>query len=214
MQKITCISDLHRQQNFIKLTKGNVLVIAGDYDILGNLEQCVSLTYGFMEWIEEVKKKFNHIILIAGNHDIGLEHYPIKGMLTRIQNCYYLQNSGITIDGVKYWGSPITPTFMDWAFMKDRGTQLKRHWTMIPEDTEVLITHGPAFGILDKCPNGSLGDQDLLNRIKELPNLKAHIFGHIHESYGKVKKGKITFVNASVLNGNYVMTNKPIRISI
>ena len=101
--------------------------------------------------------------------------------------------------------------------MLDRGQPLHDHWQLIPENTDVLITHGPPNGIADGVEAGfgtlNVGCNDLLDRIDSL-SLKAHIFGHIHEGYGSVVKDGICFVNASTCDERYRPINPPILIDI
>ena len=126
----------------------------------------------------------------------------------------YLNDSGIEIEGTKFWGSPIQPWFHDWAFNRVRGEEIKRHWDLIPMDTDVLITHGPPFGLLDMCANGErVGCKDLLETIAKI-RPRVHAFGHIHEKYGIARVDKTIFVNACCLNESYVPTHNPIDIEI
>ena len=99
--------------------------------------------------------------------------------------------------------SPDQLPFYDWAFNLPRGKALAKVWAKIPDDTDVLITHGPPYGILDKTERGEhCGCQDLLERIKVI-QLKLHIFGHIHEGYGMFQDESTTFVNGSVCDADY-----------
>jgi Icc-related predicted phosphoesterase len=124
-----------------------------------------------------------------------------------------LNDSGITIEGIKFWGSPITPWFHDWAYNRF-GFEIKEHWDLIPSDTDILITHGPPFGVLDTVIRGNenVGCEFLMNRIKEI-NPKIHAFGHIHEADGIWETPKTLFINASSLSVRYEYTNKPIVIN-
>jgi len=102
---------------------------------------------------------------------------------------------------------------------------LAEKWSLIPSDTDVLITHGPPYGILDQCHywdpyfgidynrNVHIGCRDLLNELKRIKP-KVHIFGHIHESYGQMRQDDITFINASHMTGNYEAKNPPIVVDI
>jgi Icc-related predicted phosphoesterase len=125
-----------------------------------------------------------------------------RGLLT---NTIYLENDGITIDGVSFWGSPYTPEFLDWAFMYPRGKTAKRYWDQIPYGLDVLITHGPSRGILDQVAPGSehLGCEELLKAV-EAKKPKVHIFGHIDGGAGIFENGTTRFVNAAYLNGRYM----------
>jgi Icc-related predicted phosphoesterase len=123
-------------------------------------------------------------------------------------------DSGTEYKGLKIWGSPHTPTFFNWHFMKDRGEEIKKHWDMIPTDTDILITHGPSCGVRDKNRQmQNCGCEDLRDKLLELKNLKLHAFGHIHESYGSTKEKYIS-VNASIMNEHYQSVNKPLRIEL
>lgn len=121
-----------------------------------------------------------------------------------------LNDSGFEFDGVKIWGSPITPWFHDFAFNRHRGMRIRPHWDMIPDDTNILVTHGPPMGILDLTSRGIYaGCQDLLERIKQLKQLKLHLFGHIHEAHGIVTDEGMTYSNASMMNLQYYFTQHP-----
>ena len=119
------------------------------------------------------------------------------------ENIMYLNDSAMEIEGVRFWGSPITPWFYNWAFNRQRGMEINAHWTKIPEDTQVLITHGPPWGVLDRTEDGShVGCEDLSRQVQRIQP-KLHVFGHIHESNGRVEHEGTTYVNASVLNARY-----------
>jgi predicted phosphodiesterase len=214
--KITCISDTHNQHLHIPpdwLEGGDVLVHAGDVSGRGSLKEIEA----FLEWFNE--QPYTHKIFIAGNHDFWFEKttgFVVNEMLQeKYPNVKYLNDSGIEIDGVKFWGSPVQPWFYDWAFNR-MGTDICQHWDMIPLDTDVLITHGPMKGILDMTLRGvSTGCPYLLEKSAEMTNLKLFVCGHIHEAYGKFEfpDGGV-FVNASTLNFNYNVQNKPIVVEI
>jgi predicted phosphodiesterase len=214
--KITCISDTHNQHTHIPpdwLEGGDVLVHAGDISGRGSLREVEE----FLAWFNELP--YTHKIMIAGNHDFWFEKmstFAVNEMLQeKYPNIIYLNDSGIEIDGVKFWGSPVQPWFYDWAFNR-MGTDICRHWDMIPLDTDVLITHGPMKGFLDMTVRGvSTGCPYLLEKSAEMTNLKLFVCGHIHEAYGKFEfpDGGV-FVNASTLNFNYQVQNKPIVVEI
>jgi Icc-related predicted phosphoesterase len=125
---------------------------------------------------------------------------------------FYLNDNGISLKGIKFWGSPIQPAYNNWAFNRQRGEAINRHWKLISSKTDILITHGPPFGILDKTNSEeNTGCQDLLKKVKEIKP-KYHLFGHIHEAYGIWKDENTTFINASLLDHRYKLTNVPIYI--
>lgn len=214
--KITCISDTHNQHTHIPpdwLEGGDVLVHAGDISGRGSLREVEE----FLAWFNELPYK--HKIMIAGNHDFWFEKvstFAVNEMLQeKYPNIIYLNDSGVEIDGIKFWGSPVTPWFYDWAFNR-MGTDICQHWDKIPLDIDVLVTHGPMKGILDMTARGvSTGCPYLLEKSAEMTNLKLFVCGHIHEAYGKFEfpDGGI-FVNASIMNLNYHVQNKPIVVEI
>jgi len=213
--KITCISDTHNQHNNIPskyLTGGDCIIHSGDVSGRGTHAEIEE----FLAWYNELP--YTHKILIAGNHDFFFERASesiIKATLDKYPNITYLNDSGVEIEGLKIWGSPVQPWFYDWAFNR-RGTDICEHWDKIPLDTDILITHGPAKGYLDLTLRGDVtGCPYLLEKISELTNLKLFVHGHIHEAYGRVvfPDGGV-FLNASVLNARYVMSNLPHEIEI
>jgi Icc-related predicted phosphoesterase len=127
---------------------------------------------------------------------------------------YYLLDEELELEGLKFYGSPYQPEFCNWAFNLPRGPQLARKWAKIPDDTDVLITHGPPGGILDRVAGGELvGCNDLRKRVKEI-NPKLHVFGHIHEAYGWHWEDKTIFVNAANCDLGYNPINKPVVVEI
>jgi Icc-related predicted phosphoesterase len=203
--KFVTISDTHGQHEKLLLPKGDVLIHAGDISMRGDEASIKE----FLNWFSH--QNYQYKILIAGNHDFYFERASI-GEIEKIipENVIYLNDSGATINNIKIWGSPITPWFFDWAFNRYRGEQIKRHWDLIPSDTDILLTHGPLSGILDSTKKGEhVGCENLLNRVNEIKP-RVHICGHIHEAYGTVEKAGIKYINASVLNERYELTNDPI----
>jgi len=206
--KITVISDTHGQHRSLKLPKGDLLIHAGDVSKRGHPVEMED----FLDWFS--KQKFTYKVFIAGNHDFFFEQaHPriIEQMIPK--GVIYLNDSGCEIEGVKLWGSPITPWFNNWAFNRERGAEIKPHWDLIPIDTDILITHGPPFGILDETVYSKrTGCEELLLKVYQVKP-KLHVFGHIHEDYGQYTKGDTTFVNASVLDDHYQLVHHPVVIS-
>lgn len=197
--RIVLISDSHSSHDGLQLPPGDLLIHAGDISTRGRLHEVKA----FMDWFG--RQSHPHKVMIAGNHDFLAEKDP--GLFSSLipEGVTYLNDSGTEVGGLKIWGSPIQPWFYDWAFNRQRGADIKKHWDMIPEDTDILITHGPPHGILDKCESGDVvGCEDLMARVLEV-NPKLHVFGHIHEAHGMEQRGKTTFVNASVLNLKYML---------
>lgn len=219
--KIVAISDTHEQHKQITIPECDILIHAGDITKKGSL---VAL-YEFCAWMKDQPAK--HKCLIYGNHELGFSYGPKReeALATPKQfGITYLENSSVEIDGIKFYGSPVQPWFHDWEWNVHRGPDIAKIWAAIPEDTQVLITHGPPFGVLDSLaednpffPAEKLGCEDLLERITNLPKLKAHIFGHIHSGHGTMKgPNNVTFVNASICDDvhHHKAVNKPIVIDI
>lgn len=203
--KFVAISDTHCRHRSLRLPKGDVLLHAGDISYKSQKAEIVD----FLDWFQ--RQPFTHKIFIAGNHDFFFERQSdaaIRSMLPG--NVHYLKEEELVIDGIKIWGSPYTPWFYRWAFNKKRGEELAAHWRKIPADTDVLLTHGPVYGMLDSNFNRAhTGDKDLLRKVLEIKP-KVHVCGHIHESYGWVKRKETLFVNACLLNESYELAHQPV----
>ncbi len=155
------------------------------------------------------------MIVIAGNHDFFCERFPneVGKYLTK---AVYLKDAPYTLpNGMALWASPMTTTFLNWAFMESEENLDRYHWSKIPQKTDVLLTHGPAHGYLDTAePKGEhLGSRTLANRVEKL-NIPYVIYGHIHGGYGIQKTEDATYVNCSVLNEDYDVVNQPIVIDV
>jgi Icc-related predicted phosphoesterase len=213
--KILTISDTHTKHNQIPLEwlePADVIIHAGDISSMGSLSEIESFCY----WFDNLDQ-YNHKIFIAGNHDWGFQEKPEQVM--EIVNSYktikYLKDSSVVCDGVKIYGSPWQPEFYNWAFNLKRGAKLQEKWDLIPLDTDILVTHGPAYGYGDFVPNGeNVGCSNLLDTIITKVNPKVHIAGHIHSGYGESFAHGTHFINAATLNESYMVTNKPIIFEI
>jgi len=208
--KCVCISDTHRHHREIKVPNGDLLIYSGDIGLETVRQQ--NVLYDFNTWLGELPHK--HKIIVAGNHDWLLYHLTKSAAKQLFTNATYLDQEEAIIDGLKIYGDPRQPAFCNWAWNIPRGEPLKKVWSNIPNDTNILVTHGPPYGILDNLFEELLGDEYLLDKIKQLNNLKLHVFGHIHNGYGKIKKQKTTFVNASICTEEYEPINKPIVVNV
>jgi Icc-related predicted phosphoesterase len=200
--KATLISDTHNQHEALKLRGGDLLIHAGDVSGRGSEPEVMK----FLEWFS--KQNYTYKIFIAGNHDFFFERSP-KSLIDEIipKEIIYLNDSGVEIEGIKIWGSPVQPWFFNWAFNRQRGDDIKRHWDLVPSGTGILITHGPPYGIMDGTARGEkVGCEELLTVVEKI-RPKIHVFGHIHEGYGKTQWNGTDFYNASVLDLNYNMVN-------
>ncbi len=207
--KIVALSDTHGQHNRLMLPKGDLIIHAGDISKRGAEFEVVD----FLKWFSALD--FPYKIFIAGNHDFFFERESAEKIMSMIpENVIYLNDSSTIINGIKIWGSPVQPWFYDWAFNRHRGEPIRKHWKLIPADTDILITHGPVAGILDKTVGGeSVGCKDLLERIEEI-NPLVHICGHIHEAYGTKKLKDTKFINCSILDEHYFITNNPVEFEM
>ena len=214
--RITFISDTHNKHKQLSslLPGGDLIVHAGDFSSLGYKHEIES----FCTWLNKLDN-YEHKVFISGNHDLMFEQDPEKAR--EISSSYkwidYLEDSQMSIQfgegpEVKIYGSPWQPWFYNWAFNLPRnGEELESKWSAIPDDIDILITHGPANGFLDRVTGGweNLGCEKLTEAIKA-KKPKIHVCGHIHSGYGYVFDGDTHFINASVLDERYYLTNKPI----
>lgn len=207
MITVTCISDLHGFTPAI--AGGELLIVCGDLTARDTLEGFAK----FIKWINALD--FRCKIVIGGNHD-GLIEKGIVEAASFGPDIHYLCDSGFEYEGVKIWGSPYTPTFLNWHFMRDRGPKIKKHWDLIPEDTDILVTHGPPKGILDMTEDGfAAGCLDLKNAILDRVKPKIHCFGHIHEGGGQIlEMDGVKFVNCSYVDERYRPVHGPITITL
>lgn len=212
------ISDTHQEHWKLKVPDVDLIIHCGDFTNSPNRIQNQVECYNFLDWWNGLAVEYK--ILIGGNHDLSLFYKDVER--TQFRNTYVLDDSGIEIDGIKFFGSSWSPTFGSdrWVFNKARG-KMAEVWKNIPDDTEVLITHGPPQGILDLTSdiegNGRqkicVGCKSLYNRIQELPRITYSLFGHIHNESGCINSGifvdskNIKYINASVTDIKYNLIN-------
>lgn len=194
--RLVCLSDLHAQKIYFDIPSGDVLVIAGDICNRGTLEEIKR----FDQFLSDLPHR--HKLVVAGNHDLPFAKLAAEKAGALLKNAIYLQDSSAEIKGVKFWGSPWQLRYFDGAFDLAQRQELAEKWARIPVDTDVLITHTPPHGILDRTRRGKhVGCRDLAIAIQHI-SPKAHIFGHIHESAGLCQVSGCIFVNASIAIGN------------
>jgi Icc-related predicted phosphoesterase len=234
--RITHISDTHNKHSQLNglLPGGDLLIHSGDISSLGRKSEVER----FVKWFNDIDNYTNKVF-IAGNHDMTfdreqllrdkLAHFEGKtdydtecaegkpdwlkellGIHLR-PNVSYLENSDLTINGIKIWGSPVTPSFgYGWGFNKDRGYDINEVWNTIPMDTNIVITHGPIYGYCDRTDRGGLnvGCEQLYHRLNEVqPRL--HFSGHIHEAYGYRNTDWGYAFNGCNCDLSYLVNNKP-----
>lgn len=193
---------------------GDILIHSGDATGSGRLSETIE----FLDWFAD--QDYSYLVFVPGNHDEIFELNPslMKDECAK-RNIILLMDSGTEINGIKIWGSPVQPWFYDWSFNRRRtkeeadkfgGGFIKDHWDLIPADTEILITHGPPYQILDYVPRPWGGMEEVgcveLRRWIDQSKVKLHIFGHIHYAAGHKYLDGRTYVNAAALNEQYSPT--------
>jgi Icc-related predicted phosphoesterase len=194
-----------------ELPEADVLIHAGDWLNSGTR---VAELFSFTNWLDGLSIPVDRRLVVAGNHDILLDgshrnNTPENARESRrilSKSCTYLESEEIVVEGVKFYFSPYTPAYFGWAFNADED-KLRKEWAKIPDDTDVLVTHGPPLDILDQASPSRwsmrIGDKILRDRVLQIKP-KIHVFGHIHGSRGVLQVGETTHVNASFVQENYV----------
>jgi Icc-related predicted phosphoesterase len=214
--KVTLISDTHTKHKIFTndLPGGDLLIHAGDISSMGYEHEIGN----FCKWYDSLNN-YTHKIFIAGNHDWGFQNNieNVNKILDEYKNIEYIEDQtiGIGTDNdqlINVYGSPWQPEFYNWAFnLPKNGLDLFDKWENIPGNTDILVTHGPAFGYLDDVEGNRgvhLGCELLTNRIKTIKP-KIHVCGHIHSGHGYYFDGVTHFFNASVLDERYHPTQDP-----
>lgn len=195
--KIAAISDIHG--HLPEIPKADILLLAGDICCHGNVNRQLDwLDTSFRRWLEGLDMP---VALVAGNHD-----WPFEKRVDEVRNlklpCHYLQDSGVEFQGLRIYGTPWQKRFYDWAFNLDLP-QLKAKFDLIPEDTDILITHEAPFGYGDSVavfgPQGSPALLAAIMRIRP----KIHVFGHIHEGHGLYNYEEMKIANVSHVDKKY-----------
>lgn len=205
--RLVCMSDLHNIDMFYKVPDGDILIVAGDICGVGNTTELKEFDDFLALQTHSVK------LVVAGNHDWPFAHSTPTEAKKLLKHAIYLEDDGIEIYGLKFWGSPWQPWFGGWAFNLPRGPKLAEVWSKIPGDTDVLITHSPPHGVLDTVYGQHVGCKDLATAIKRV-RPTVHVFGHVHQGYGMTDKDGSIFVNASLRDENYLLVNQPIVVDL
>ncbi len=205
MARIIALADTHLfRHDAVPVPDGDILVHAGDLLQHGDLDELARAT----EWLAALPHSKK--IVIAGNHEVCLEKKPVEARaMLADAGAIYLEDEGITLDGIRFHGSPWTPRFRIWAFGKDRGRAAAEMWAKIPSDLDVLVTHGPPYGFGDRVPIKGIprhvGDVDLLERVRRV-RPRVHLFGHIHQDPGQWSAGGTRFYNVTTNEGELPAT--------
>jgi Icc-related predicted phosphoesterase len=189
--RLVLISDTHQLHREIDVPHGDILIHAGDFTMFSESMEAVA---DFNDWLGELP---HQSVLVPGNHEFFLESDPSERSL--LSNAIVLINEGVEIEGLRLWGTPVTPLYGG-AFGLSSAGDRKRLYAQIPQDIDVLISHGPPYGLLDTAPVSGLheGCRELLDAVTRI-RPKLHVFGHIHGAYGVFRTEHTVFVNASRL---------------
>ncbi|XP_045585223.1 metallophosphoesterase MPPED2 [Procambarus clarkii] len=212
MVRFVCMSDTHNGTKKLPhpVPDGDVLLHAGDFTQRGTIAEARQ----FNDWLGTLPHP--HKVVISGNHEVLLDQvacYTHKAAdpLTVLRNATYLQDSSVTIYGIKIYGAPWTPEYHVMAFNLPRGKSLQHKWQIIPTDTDILMTHEPPLGHGDLTwREQRVGCVDLLAAVQTRIKPAYHVFGHIHEGYGMTTDGTTVFVNASTCDVTYEPVNPPV----
>ena len=208
MKKISVIiiSDTHgKHKKLINLPQADIIIHCGDFTTVGREHE----VRNFMKWYSDLNQ-YTHKIIIAGNHDMLYEENGFLAKKLVPKNVVYLEDSGIEIEGINFWGTPVSKPFGNWAFNHPEEKLLK-HWQVVPENTDVLITHTPPYLILDYVywKRSHEGSPALYKEVMERIKPVLHCFGNIHGGYGIKVIENTTFINASNVNDDYEYVNPP-----
>jgi Icc-related predicted phosphoesterase len=213
MVKICFLSDTHLRHGF-EIPDADILVHCGDATLQGRIEEVST----FARWMERLPHR--HKIFVAGNHDFLFERNATLAKEMLPKSVTYLKDEMVEIEGIKFYGAPYTPQFGYWAFMYNRGKDIATHWARIPDNVDVLITHGPPHGVLDTvmefCRDAeyrplNVGCEEL-RKVVDRIQPQIHAFGHIHRGYGTERIGKTLFINAAICDEGYRAVNRPILV--
>jgi Icc-related predicted phosphoesterase len=205
--RLVMLSDTHGCHREVDVPGGDILIHAGDFTLFSKSLKAIE---DFNDWLEELPHKYR--LVVPGNHEFFLEAAPERRSL--LSHATVLINEGIDIDGLRIWGSPVTPLYGG-AFGLISPEDRKRLYARISEDTDILITHGPPYGILDVAPGSSIhsGCTELLHAVLRIrPRL--HVFGHIHGAGGICTTEHTTFVNAALPGVDAEIERAPVMLDI
>jgi Icc-related predicted phosphoesterase len=193
--RVLCLSDTHMKHGELALPPADLVVHAGDFTRRGRREEVVA----FLDWYARVDAPR---VLVGGNHDFFAEREPEEvARLCAERDIHWLLDREVTLAGLRIFGAPWTPRFHDMAYNVDRGPALRAKWALIPEGLDLLVTHGPPRGALDRVFFGAhVGCEELARALGE-KRPRVHVFGHIHEAHGQRQlEGGTQLVNAACLS--------------
>lgn len=202
--KICLISDTHGTHGEFEIEPCDLFIHAGDFTNMGQFKEISR----FSDWLQAVPAE--HKVIIPGNHDILFEKEWQNAHSLIPRGVHVLNQTAVEIEGVKIWGEPRTPEFWNWAFNVPR-LKMKEVWEKVPDDIDILVTHGPPKHCLDMTPRGEpVGCAFQRAMILKHPTLKMVVCGHIHEAYGHEKLGDVDVYNVAVLDLHATRTKHPV----
>lgn len=209
--KIVAISDVHGKWKNLQIPECDILISCGDYSFRGEKH----MVKDFHAWMSQQPAR--HVVSVQGNHELWVQQNFALAKNIALKACprlHFIDHGLVEIDGLKIFGSAWTPWFLNWAWNAQRGPEIKRLWDQIPEDIDILVTHGPPEGMQDMVyypdgitPKERVGCYDLMQKILKCPNLKHHFFGHIHGSHGRTNFMGKGFYNVSICDEMYIPSN-------
>ncbi len=190
--RIVAVADTHTYQADLgEIPFGDVFLHAGDLLQAGTLDEWALVA----AWLNDLPHRYK--VIVAGNHDRCFVEHREQALAKLDPSVIYLEDNGVTLEGLRFWGSPWQPAYNDWAFNLPRGSALANQWALIPSHTDILITHGPPRGIGDRGPtDGRAGCADLRTAIRRI-SPKVHLFGHIHQDGGLWCEESTIFLNVT-----------------
>jgi Icc-related predicted phosphoesterase len=197
---LVALSDTHSLHAEVDVPPADLVVVAGDFTMF---DRDPAVVFSFNAFLGDLKTKHKPLV-IYGNHEFGFEADPSRRKL--LSNATVLVNESVTIDGLKFWGSPVT-TLYSGAFGMSNPKDRKALYETIDEDTDVIVTHGPPD------TGEHAGDEELLERVMEVQPL-LHIFGHVHAGYGMKRLGETLFINCALLGQGGGIQHSPIVIRL
>lgn len=218
--RVVCVSDLH--ENLPEVPDCDLLLVAGDisYAFKGDLPAKQGFLVGpFKNWLDEIPA--DEVVVVAGNHDQSIEQWGLPSGL----RCHYLQDAGTTVKGLKVWGTPWQPWFYNWAFnAPEYGGEefLADKFSDIPDDTDIVVCHGPPRGYGDQVGDPHISDRSGQPRVGstsltaalERVQPRLMVCGHIHSGYGRYQLGDTKVVNGALVNNEYRPVNPLIEVEL
>jgi Icc-related predicted phosphoesterase len=204
---ICLFSDTHQLHREVEMPRASLYICAGDFTMFSS---SLSNLLDFNTWLGELGAP---VILIPGNHESFLVDDPSKRSL--LSNATVLINESVEVSGgLKIWGSPVTP-LSNTAFGMPSAADRRRLYRLIDEDTDILITHGAPFGVLDKAPGSRYhgGDPELLEAVQRIQPM-LHVFGHVHGALGTEEIDDTLFANVALVGQGGGIEHKPVLIRI